>query len=234
MRIYEVSKHLLIFWGGDDLVKTIEHVTTRMAGDERRQQLLQIAMRLFSKDGFDGTTTKQIATEAGVSEATLFKHFANKDELYRAILDEKSCSPLFTDPFEKIVEYLDKKDDFGVFYTMALNALKNHKDDTDFLRLMMYSALEGHELARSFFMNFIQQMYDLIGNYIKTRQDEGVFREIEPRIVVRAFSGMFVHHSLNNLLWDKEQKLLKISDEEAAREFATILLNGIKKEEVKS
>ncbi|HEY0659679.1 MAG TPA: hypothetical protein VGD05_14485, partial [Pyrinomonadaceae bacterium] len=64
---------------------------------------------------------------------------------------------------------------------------------------------------------------------ISQRQKDGVFREIEPKIVVRAFIGMFVHHSLNNILWDKEQKLLKISNEDAAREFATILLHGIKK-----
>ena len=55
------------------------------------------------------------------------------------------------------------------------------------------------------------------------------FREVEPRVIVRAFIGMFVHHSLNNILWDNEQKILKISNEDAAREFATILLEGIKK-----
>jgi hypothetical protein len=44
---------------------------------------------------------------------------------------------------------------------------------------------------------------------------------------VRAFVGMFVHHSLNNLLWDKEQKLFKISNEEAAKNFTEILLRGI-------
>lgn len=204
-----------------------------MAGDERRKQILDVAMKLFSKNGFDGTTTKKIAVEAGVSEATVFKHFANKDELYHAILDEKSCSSLFTDPFEKMENFIAQKDDFGVFYTMAFTAMQNHKDDTDFLRLMMYSALEEHELAKTFVERLIKQIYEHIGSYIKMRQNEGAFREIEPRIVVRAFSGMFVHHSLNNILWDKDQKILKISDEEAAREFATILLNGIKKESVK-
>jgi hypothetical protein len=135
---------------------------------------------------------------------------------------------MFTDPFEKIAQFIKQRDDFGVFFTMALNALQNHKDDTDFLRLMMYSALEGHDLAKTFVESFIRQIYEHIGNYIKLRQSEGVFRDMDPRIAVRAFTGMFVHHSLNNLLWDKEQKLLKVSDEEAAAEFARILLNGIK------
>jgi hypothetical protein len=95
---------------------------------------------------------------------------------------------------------------------------------------MMYSALEGHDLARVFVEGFITRFYEFLSEYIRQRQADGVFREVDPRVVVRAFIGMFVHHSLNNILWDKEQKLLKISNEEAAREFTTILLQGIRKE----
>jgi TetR/AcrR family transcriptional regulator len=200
-----------------------------MAGDERRDQILHIAMRLFSEKGFRGTTTKEIANAAGVSEAIIFRHFANKDELYSAILDHKACSREFQNPFEKVADKIAAKDDFGVFYTMALNALDHHAEDRDFLRLMLHSALEEHDLARTFVEGFITEVYEFLGEYIRQRQKDGAFREVNPRIVVRALIGMFVHHSLNNILWDKEQKLLKISNEEAAREFATILLQGIKK-----
>ena len=125
---------------------------------------------------------------------------------------------------------MEAKDDYGVFYGMALNALEKHRKDSDFLRLMLHSALEDHELARVFFENFITHIYDYLGDYIRVRQSDGAFREVEPRVIVRAFIGMFIHHSLNNILWDKEQKLLKISNEEAAREFTEILLRGIKKD----
>lgn len=209
--------------------KELATTQTRMAGDERREQICQIAMRLFSESGFRGTTTKEIANAAGVSEATVFKHFSNKDELYTAILDHKACDREFANPFELLADKIAAKDDFGVFYTMALNALNHHAEDCDFLRLMLHSALEGHDLARMFFESFVTNVYDFLGSYIRQRQTDGVFREVEPRIVVRAFIGMFVHHSLNNILWDKEQKLLKISNEDAAREFAEILLRGIKK-----
>lgn len=200
-----------------------------MAGDERREQLCKIAMRLFSERGFRGTTTKEIATAAGVSEAVIFKHFSNKDELYASILDHKACSHPLNDPFADIIEKIEQNDDFGVFYTMALKVLQHHEDDVDFMRLMLHSALEGHELARTFFENFITYIYDFLGSYIRRRQEEGEFRELDPRVVIRAFMGMFVHHSLNNILWDKERKLLQITNEDAAREFATILLNGIRK-----
>lgn len=204
-----------------------ETPTGRMSGDERRTQILKVAIQLFSQRGFSGTTTKEIARLAGVSEAMVFKHFANKEELYSAILDHKACDRRIQNPFDDLTAYTETKDDYGVFYTLALNALNHQAEDCHFMRLMLHSALEEHDLARMFFESFITDMYNFLGDYIKQRQADGVFREIEPRIVVRAFMGMFVHHSLYSILWDKEQKILKISNEEAAHSFTEILLNGI-------
>ena len=62
---------------------TIEGAATsaRMAGEERRLQILAVAINLFSQKGFRGTTTKEIAHAAGDSEAMVFRHFATKQEL---------------------------------------------------------------------------------------------------------------------------------------------------------
>ena len=63
-----------------------------MAAEDRRHQILHVAVTLFSQRGFGGTTTKEIAQAAGVSEAMVFRHYATKQELYSAILDHKACS----------------------------------------------------------------------------------------------------------------------------------------------
>jgi hypothetical protein len=70
-------------------------------------------------------------------------------------------------------------------------------------------------------------MYEFLGGYIRDRQRDGAFRDVDPTVVVRAFSGMIIHHSLNNTLWDKARKLLGIPNADAAREFTGILLRGI-------
>src|SRR5262245_12797549 len=99
------------------------HPTSRMASDERRDQILHVAMRLFAERGFRGTTTKEIAQAAGVSEAMVFRHFANKDELYHAIIDHKACNQSdMKAPLEQMVELAQAKDDYALFYGMALNA----------------------------------------------------------------------------------------------------------------
>ncbi len=202
-----------------------------MTGDARREQILRTAVDLFSKKGFKGTTTKEIATAAGVSEAMVFRHFENKDALYGAILDTKGCQDgVHRFPWEdnaELQQAMDASDDFAVFYTLALESLNKHQRDVAFMRLLFYSALEEHVLAERFFNEFIERIYDFIGGYVKRRQREGAFRKMEPRIAVRAFLGMLIHHSLNNILWDKKRVIIDMSNEQAAKNFAEVLLKGI-------
>ena len=198
-----------------------------MAAEDRRLQILQVAVSLFSQRGFVGTTTKEIAQAAGVSEAMVFRHFANKQELYSAILDHKACSGDSMNPEDMVADALQEKDDRAVFERLALGALEHHECDPEFQRLLLHAALEGHELAQMFFEKFVRRVYELLGNYIAERQRDGAMVAMDPAIVVRAFIGMVIHHSLNNNLWDPQRRLLKISNQEAAKQFSDILLNGI-------
>lgn len=199
----------------------------RMAGEERRLQILRVAMRLFSHRGFRGTTTKEIAKAAGVSEAMVFRHFATKEDLYSAILDHKACAAGLKDPRELVADAIREKDDRAVFEGLANGLMRHHQDDTEFLRLLTHSALEEHQLADMFWETTVREMYSFLGSYIDERQRDGAFREIGTAIVVRSFLGMIIHHSLNNTLWDKTRRILNISNECAASEFTNILLHGI-------
>src|ERR1043166_2227934 len=96
---------------------------SRMAGEERREQILSVAMTLFSNHGFRGTTTKEIAHAAGVSEAMVFRHFATKEELYAAILDHKACAHDRFNPKDLAADAIKRKDDRAVFESLALAAL---------------------------------------------------------------------------------------------------------------
>lgn len=200
---------------------------TRMAGDERRLQILRVAVSLFANEGFRGTTTKKIAEAAGVSEAMVFRHYATKEELYSAILDHKACSGDAIDPESMVADALKRKDDRAVFEGLAFGALEHHERDPEFQRLLLHSALEGHELAHMFFEKFVKRVYEFLGNYILERQRDGAMVQMEPAIVVRAFIGMIIHHSLNNNLWDPRRRLLNLSNESAAKHFTDILLRGI-------
>lgn len=217
----------------------------RMAAVDRRLQIAQTAMRLFSERGFRGTTTKEIAQAAGVSEAIIFRHFATKEDLYSAIIDLKSCDgfaaglaagadhescPQVVEKFRGLVgEAMQARDDRAVFEGLALAMLEHHQSDKEMLRLLLYSALEGHQLAQMFWDRNVRALYEFLGGYIRERQREGAFRGAEPLLVVRAFTGSVIHHSLNSILWERDpaRRIVNVPDEQAAREFTEILLRGV-------
>ena len=61
----------------------------RISAPDRKRQILAIATSLFARQGFAGTTTRQIANQADVNEALIFRHFPSKEDLYWAVLEAK-------------------------------------------------------------------------------------------------------------------------------------------------
>lgn len=59
----------------------------RLPAAERRAALLEVACRAFAGGSYRGTTTAEIAREAGVTEPILYRHFESKRDLYLACLD---------------------------------------------------------------------------------------------------------------------------------------------------
>ena len=59
----------------------------RMPRAQRREQILDAATRAFARTGFAATGLDDIAAEAGVTHVIVYRHFASKTELYRAVLD---------------------------------------------------------------------------------------------------------------------------------------------------
>lgn len=56
---------------------------------EKRNQILSSASQLFLQDGFTNTTMDNVAKQSGVSKQTVYSHFANKDDLFAAVITDK-------------------------------------------------------------------------------------------------------------------------------------------------
>jgi len=86
-----------------------------MQAGERRNQLLDTALEIFSRKGFGGATTKEIAAAAGINEAVIFRHFPTKQALYEAVLEYKRQVSGFDDWMVDLREKMARDDDAAVF-----------------------------------------------------------------------------------------------------------------------
>ena len=94
-----------------------------------------------------------------------------------------------------IEESARRRDDRRVFTLIASYRIRPGVDPT-LLRLLLFSALEGHELSDMFFGKHHKVFYDHLAAYIQTRVEDGAFRQVDPLLAARAFIGMVVHHRL--------------------------------------
>jgi AcrR family transcriptional regulator len=69
----------------------------RLTAEARKEAIVAAVQDVFAEKGFDGTTTRELAKAAGVSEALLYKHFPSKESLYAAMLDGCAKGPTFAE-----------------------------------------------------------------------------------------------------------------------------------------
>jgi len=195
----------------------------RLTGEERRQRIVEAAVDLFSRKGFRGTTTREIAEAAGISEAMIFKHFATKRELYSAIIEVKSETEELLASAAKASK---AEDDAGVLRSVGLKMLEQTERDPSLMRLLLFSALEGHELSEIFFESRVRRLHEFLSSYIRRRIEDGRFRSVDALVVARGFIGMIVHYLLIHELFGVKRSP-RSSPEEVVELFVSIFLKGI-------
>ncbi len=191
---------------------------------DRRQQIIAAAMELFAKKGFRGTTTRDLATQADVNEAIIFRYFKTKEELYSAIIEHKAGErDLHREELERLAA-IGNDEEF--LQAVGRTFLEKHETDTTFMRLLLFSALEGHQLSDMFVSSMAAR--HPIANYVEKRIQEGAFRQLDPQLTARALIGMFAGFIMWQEIFGLKNKQPR-DREEVVRTFVSIFLSGIRR-----
>jgi AcrR family transcriptional regulator len=198
----------------------------KMHSEDRRRQLLRVAIDTFARNGFSGTKTKDIAAAANVSEAILFRHFASKEDLYHAILDLKESNGADV-RIQELQAFADRRDDRGLFRHLAAQIVDSFREDPAFHRLMLYSALEGHLLAELFRERFALPTGNFLMEYVALRQKEGAFQQCDPAVVVTFALGPIVQYAMGRYLFAAKKRFPPA--DRVIEELIELLIGGILK-----
>lgn len=204
---------------------------TRMSAPDRKQQLLETALDLFSRKGFEGTTTKELASAAGVAEAVIFRHFPSKQALYTAALDYKVQSGDAQNWLTETRACMERDDDEGLFRTIASRVLRSYRTDPRFERMVLFAALEGHEVALSYMRRQSFPLIQLLDEYLLRRQAEGALLGLRPMFILSAIFGMAHHYAQVTQMFGFIPE--PPPDEEVVSAFVQILMHGVRPPEAK-
>ena len=196
----------------------------RVPARDRRLQIMEAAKELFARQGFEGTTTRQIAERARVNEAIIFRHFPTKEELYWAIIDRESELAGWQPALRQ--QLSSGASDREVFAGIAEDILLRRAKDNNLSRLLLFSALENQRRSQRFFQTHVVEYYEAIAQYIRKRIEEGAFRAVNPLLAARGFVGMIVYHSLIQEIYGGK-RYLDFGVKEVSETLTDIWLGGM-------
>ena len=144
----------------------------RLPAAERREALIETAIRVFSDGSYRGTTTAEIARAAGISEPILYRHFASKRELYLAALDHVWGKARAS--WEEVLE--SSANVAEAFERMGRGHVAVHECKFQMAELWVQAlgeAAEDPEL-RKHLRRHMREVHDFMADVIRRGQAEGV------------------------------------------------------------
>ena len=194
---------------------------TSSTQEDTRTRIINSALHLFARKGYDATTTKDLAKKANVAEGTLFRHFSNK----KAILVEVvtlGWVEILTDLLTELSEMGSYK---AISQVMKRRMLRM-KENSDLMRVCFMEAQYHPELRDRIQAEIIEKMTDVAEAFFQTAMDRGIYRKMNPKIVAQVFLGMFAIAGFSNFTII-DPTASPTDYKEMAEGIADIFLNGV-------
>jgi AcrR family transcriptional regulator len=178
-------------------------------------------LRLFSEKGYLGSTTKDIASESGIAEVTLFRHFATKDKLLEEMLSTQTFLPTLRDimPSIKKLPYEEALIEIARGQLVSLSGRQN------FIKIMHSELHLYPEKLKKIYHSFMDEMFQTLADYFDDMQAKGRLRKFNSYLASRAFLGMFFSYFTSSHIF-MFRKYGTAETEELIREYVSLFVRG--------
>ena len=163
------------------MIETTEKTVTT------RDRIVETGLRLFSKMGYLGATTKEIAREAGIAEVTLFRHFPSKEKLFEEVLNTYSFLPALKGLMPEVAQ-MGYEEALRLIAGRFLEVLDLRRD---LIQILHAEAARYPEKVYTIYNSFIDEILLILGSYFRDLQEKGTLRAFDAETAARLFFGMF-------------------------------------------
>jgi TetR/AcrR family transcriptional regulator len=159
---------------------------TQQVPKPRKQEILDVATRLFAERGYEGTSMNDVAERVGMRKASLFYHFATKDALYEAVLDRlvESLQTALEEIYQSSGSYAERLD--AVTETMV-GVLGSHPYAA---RLLLREAMDWGPVIRGKLLERILVVLEAGAAWVRAGQEAGTFVDGDAKHIVISALGM--------------------------------------------
>ncbi len=165
-----------------------------------KKKVVLAALELFSKKGFDGTSTQEIAKTSGMSQATIFKYFKTKEDLLEFIITPlmKNIFPVYVNDFQK--ELVAKKGNIEDLVHFVVQNRYHFLVDNREVALIVLSEILTKDKVRDKFVELVEKRgSDIIQVFVKMAHETGQIRaDIKPETIIRMVISQILFYFVQN------------------------------------
>ena len=150
---------------------------------DRREDILQASLHLFAEKGFHGTSMRDIAREAEITEGLIYHYFESKRDLFRAIIEEYSFLPLLR-TLPDLAEQLDLR---ALLIVLARGFFDVLKQNTELARLLLQEIQVFPEEKEAFFADAVNESIMELARILEGRMNDRARAQVDPQVSARIF-----------------------------------------------
>jgi len=192
---------------------------------ERRQAILDAAMKVFAQRGYAAATIRAIAREANIAQGTIYLYFPSKRDILLALYRS-----MILESLEEIMARPEKGDDEAFLRSLVVDRILRFRQNAQAVRFAFTELPFHDELREKFYREIALEQLGRIQAFLKDRIAKGRFRPLRPEIAARAFQGMYIIFALAEVVYD-DPEVARFTPEEIADEVVRLFLCGARSQD---
>lgn len=192
-------------------------------GEQTQKRIMQAAIELFVRNGYNGTSLQSIMDNVGLSKGAFYKHFKSKPDLLQKILDQYNSQ--YLNELRKTIDEFKEDAVSKLNRILRFNAYFGEKN-IDIIKLQsnISHELDTHSDFELNIRTFYRNQQNLIAGVVKQGIQEGLFpKDLDPQLAaltLLAFNDGIVHQFYMNRYHLDGKKFVKV--------WRRLLMDGIK------
>jgi len=194
--------------------------------EDRREQIIDAAMRVFAQKGYVRATNRDVAREAGITTGLIYYYFKSKEDLLRAALEERSPIQVVAQITPEMLEQPPE-----ILLPMMMRRVLSIVEGEQFvgmIRVILPEMLHDATQIPPIALSFIQRVVAFLSNYLKVQAAKGTVRsdldvERTTQVIVSSMMGLVLRRQLMH-----DPSVLQYTPEEIVQTILDTILQGIK------
>jgi AcrR family transcriptional regulator len=191
--------------------------------EDRREQIIDAAMRAFSQKGFTKATNKDIAREAGITPGLIYHYFENKEALLKAIIEGRTPVRLLNTLPPQVLTMPPEV--FLRFMILQVLGIVEEEKFVQLLRVFFPELVYNPDMAQ-IAVGVIQRVIGFLGSYFESKMEIGEIKRADPALAAQVLLGSVMAFVLRRQIMH-DPLALQYSQEQMADSIIETVFKGL-------